>query len=90
MQYTGTMGKLNLELEWGASWKQDNRFYCTLSIKKDYFNNQAFSEFLLDQFGDDYGSWKYDKHIHGIEVWFKHKQDMLTFKLLTQIKLVNN
>ena len=87
VQSTGTTGNLNLDLKWGASWKHNERFHCTLSIMRDYFDNQAFSDFLLDQFGDSYGSWKYDKHIHGVEVWFKNKEDMLAFKLLAQSEL---
>jgi len=78
------MGELSLDLRWGASWKQNNRYHCTLSIKRDYFDNERFSTFLFDTFGDAWGSWKFDKHIHGIEIWFKRKQDMLTFKLLVQ------
>lgn len=82
------MGNLSISLQWGASWKQDDRFHCTLTIKRDYFDNQAFAEFLLDTFGSQYGSWKYDKHIHGVEVWFKKKEDMLTFKMLVQTRHV--
>ena len=78
------MGELSIDIRWGASWKQGNRYYCTLSIQKDYFDNQNFADFLISTFGESYGSWKYDKHIHGVEVWFRKKQDMITFKLLVQ------
>jgi thioredoxin-related protein len=81
------MGELKIKLEWGASWKQDNCYHCTLFIEKDYFNHPRFGEYLLEQFGVDFGGWKYDKHIHGVEVWFKNKQDMLTFKILSQTQL---
>lgn len=80
------MGELSIELEWGASWKQDNKYHCTLLINRDYFDNQSFAMFLRETFGDYYGSWKYDKHIHGVEIWFKKKQDMLTFKFLVHNK----
>ena len=78
------MGNLSISLQWGASWTQNSHYHCTLSIKRDYFDNNSFAEFLIDTFGNDYGSWKYDKHIHGVEVWFKKKEDMLTFKMLAQ------
>lgn len=76
------MSKLSLDLQWGASWQQDNRYYCVLFIKKDYMNTRGFDEFLKTTFGENFGGWRYDKQRHGIEIWFRNKEDMLTFKLL--------
>ena len=81
------MGELSLDLEWCASWCQDSRHYCTLFIKQSYLDKEKFNDILVSQFGPDYGDWKIEKHLHGIEIWFKRKQDMLTFKLLTQTGL---
>tara|TARA_B100000902_G_scaffold397084_1_gene459838 strand:+ start:1079 stop:1336 length:258 start_codon:yes stop_codon:yes gene_type:complete len=81
------MGELSLNLEWCASWCHDNRHYCTLFIKESYFNKEKFNDMLNTQFGNDYGSWKIENHMRGIEIWFYKKQDMLTFKLLTQTVL---
>lgn len=79
---------MSLDLEWCASWEQDGRFYCTLFIVRDYANTKWLQEFLVSTFGKNYGSWRYDHQRHGIEIWFRSRDDMLAFKLITQSKSV--
>ena len=78
------MGQLKLNFEWCASWEQNDCFYCTLFIKEDYMDTAGFQNFLESTFGKRFGGWKYVEHRHGVEIWFKKKEDMLTFKLLAQ------
>jgi hypothetical protein len=82
------MGELSIDLEWGASWQQDDKYYCTLFIMRDYMNTKGLDDYLKATFGNDFGGWRYDRQRHGVEVWFKNKEDMLTFKLITATKSV--
>lgn len=49
-------------------------------------NTKGFNDFLTSTFGNKYGAWRYDNKRHGVEIWFKNKEDMLTFKMLIQVK----
>jgi len=68
-------------IEWCANWQQDDRFYCTVShrgIKK----TKGFHQILENLFGNRYGGFRYNHHRNGYEIWFRNKDDMLTFKLM--------
>ena len=74
------------ELEWCANWKTEHGYYCTVILR----DNSRYSKprgvhFLLDElFGTNYGGFRYNDSTNGVEIWFKKKQDMLTFKMLTK------
>lgn len=70
-------------LEWAANWQQDDRYYCRLRADT---KPRGLHKFLEENFTDKYGGWRWDSYSNGVEVWFKTKEDMLTFKLLVSIK----
>lgn len=73
------------DLEWCANWTQDNRYYCTMSIRSNaYSKPKGFSDLLEELFGNDYGAFRYDNNRYGYECWFRKKEDMLTLKLLAK------
>ena len=78
-QYT----KVNMQdLEWCANWKMDKRFYCSLYARDPNRKPKGLQTFLENMFGSKYGGFRYDRRRDGYEVWFKNKDDMLTFKLM--------
>jgi hypothetical protein len=71
------------DLEWCANWQQDDRFYCTVSHKgTKKSKGRGFHEILENLFGNRYGGFRYNHHRNGYEIWFRNKDDMLTFKLM--------
>jgi hypothetical protein len=78
------MVNLEFNLDWCANWQQDDRWYCTLFFRDNEAVLNGFHKFLENTFGKDYGGWRLDKQRHGVEIWFRRQEDMLTFKMLTQ------
>ena len=69
-------------IEWCANWTQDDRYYCTVFQKGQARRARGFHEILENLFGNRYGGFRYNQHRNGYEIWFRNKDDMLTFKLM--------
>ena len=74
------------ELEWCANWQMEDRYYCSLFARDHNRKPKGFHSLLESMFGSKYGGFRYDANKNGYEVWFRNKDDMLTLKLLSQIK----
>jgi len=74
------------DLEWCANWKMDNRYYCSVLSIDPNRKPTGFHRFLENMFGNKYGGFRYDHNRNGFEVWFRNREDMLTFKLLSANK----
>ncbi len=75
--------KANMKnIEWCANWQQDNRYYCTVSHKGQAKRQRGFHEILENLFGNRYGGFRYNHRRNGYEIWFRNKDDMLTFKMM--------
>ena len=74
------------EVEWCASWTTEHGYYCTVLVRdrSRYSKPRGVHRLLEELFGIGYGGFRYNDSTNGVEIWFKKKQDMLTFKLLTK------
>ena len=79
------------ELEWCANWVTEQRYYCTVLVSDHsrYSKPRGVHLLLEELFGVDYGGFRYNESSNGVEVWFRKKEDMLTFKMLTQAQYTN-
>ena len=75
--------KVNMNnIEFLANWQQENRYYCTVANRGQVRRQKGFDRALKDLFGPRYGGFRYNGRRNGYEIWFRKKDDLLTFKLM--------